>query len=76
MIGEVYMDSNIIIALLALIGTVFGSLIGAISASKMLSYRISILEDKVDKLNNMFERMTVAELKIKDIDNYVRENCE
>lgn len=70
------MDSNIIIALLALIGTVFGSLIGAISASKMLSYRISILEDKVDKLNNMFERMTVAELKIKDIDNYVRENCE
>ena len=42
----------------------------------MLSYRISILEDKVAKLNDMFERMTVAELKIKDIDNYVRDNCE
>lgn len=70
------MDSNIIMAVLALVGTIFGSLIGAVSASKILSYRINILEDKVAKLNDMFERMTVAELKIKDIDNYVRENCE
>ena len=70
------MDSNVILAILALGGTIFGSLIGTISASKMLSYRIGILEDKVDKLNGMFERMTVAEMKIKDIDDYVRDNCE
>lgn len=70
------MDSNAIVAILALVGTIFGSLIGTISASKMLSYRIGILEDKVDKLNGMFERMTVAEMKIKDIDDYVRDNCE
>ena len=70
------MDSNVIVAILALVGTIFGSLIGTISASKMLSYRIGILEDKVDKLNGMFERMTVAEMKIKDIDHYVRDNCE
>ncbi len=70
------MDSNVIVAILALVGTIFGSLIGTISASKMLSYRIGILEDKVDKLNGMFERMTVAEMKIKDIDDYVRDNCE
>ena len=70
------MNGNIIMAVLALVGTIFGSLIGAVSASKILSYRINILEDKVAKLNDMFERMTVAELKIKDIDNYVRDNCE
>lgn len=70
------MDSNVIVAILALVGTIFGSLIGTISASKMLSYRIGILEGKVDKLNGMFERMTVAEMKIKDIDDYVRDNCE
>ncbi len=70
------MDSNVIVAILALVGTIFGSLIGTISASKMLSYRIGILEDKVDRLNGMFERMTVAEMKIKDIDDYVRDNCE
>ena len=51
------MDSNVIVAILALVGTIFGSLIGTISASKMLSYRIGILEDKVDKLNGMFERI-------------------
>ncbi len=70
------MDSNVIVAIFALVGTIFGSLIATISASKMLSYRIGILEDKVDKLNGMFERMTVAEMKIKDIDDYVRDNCE
>lgn len=70
------MDSNVIVSILALVGTIFGSLIGTISASKMLSYRIEILEDKVDRLNGMFERMTVAEMKIKDIDDYVRDNCE
>ena len=70
------MDSNVIVAILALVGTIFGSLIGTISASKMLSYRIGILEDKVDRLKGMFERMTVAEMKIKDIDDYVRDNCE
>ncbi len=70
------MDSNVIVSILALVGTIFGSLIGTISASKILSYRIGILEDKVDRLNGMFERMTVAEMKIKDIDDYVRDNCE
>ena len=70
------MDSNVIVAILALVVKIFGSLIGTISTSKLLSYRIGILEDKVDKLNGMFERMTVAEMKIKDIDDYVRDNCE
>lgn len=70
------MNSDILVALLALIGTIFGSLVGAYSTNKLLSYRIGLLEDKVNKLNEIFERMTVAELKIKDIDEYVRDNCE
>lgn len=70
------MNNEILVALLALVGTIFGSLIGSISMSKLMSYRINILEEKVDKLNGMFERMTVAELKIKDIDDYVKDNCE
>ncbi len=70
------MNNEILVALLALVGTIFGSLMGSISMSKLMSYRINILEEKVDKLNGMFERMTVAELKIKDIDDYVKDNCE
>ena len=64
------MNNEILVALLALVGTIFGSLMGSISMSKLMSYRVNILEEKVDKLNGMFERMTVAELKIKDIDDY------
>ncbi len=70
------MNNEILVALLALVGTIFGSLMGSISMSKLMSYRVNILEEKVDKLNGMFERMTVAELKIKDIDDYVKDNCE
>ena len=70
------MNNEILVALLALVGTIFGSLMGSISMSKLMSYRVHILEEKVDKLNGMFERMTVAELKIKDIDDYVKDNCE
>lgn len=70
------MNNEILVALLALVGTIFGSLMGSISMSKLMSYRINILEEKVDKLNGMFERMTVAELNIKDIDDYVKDNCE
>ena len=70
------MNNEILVALLALVGTIFGSLMGSISMSKLMSYRVNILEEKVDKLNGMFERMTVAELKIKDRDDYVKDNCE
>ena len=44
------MNSTIIVSLLALAGTIFGSLLGAISTSKMLTYRIGQLEDKMDKI--------------------------
>lgn len=70
------MNNEILVALLALVGTIFGTLMGSISMNKLMSYRINILEEKVDKLNGMFERMTVTELKIKDIDDYVKDNCE
>ena len=54
------MNSDILVALLALVGTIFGSLVGAYSTNKLLSYRIDLLEGKVNKLNEIFERMTVA----------------
>lgn len=70
------MNSSVIVGLFALIGTIFGSLMGTLSMSKMLSYRIDLLESKMDKLSNLLERMTLVEHKIKDIDNYVKDNCE
>ena len=70
------MDSGIVVGLLALVGTIFGSLMGAFSASKMLSYRIGLLENKVDKFSSLLERMALVEHKIMDIDSYMKDNCE
>lgn len=76
LLGGYIMNSSVIVGLFALIGTIFGSLMGTLSMSKMLSYRIDLLESKMDKLSNLLERMTLVEHKIKDIDNYVKDNCE
>ncbi len=70
------MNSGVVVALLALVGTIFGSLMGTFSASKMLSYRIELLENKVNKLSELLERMALVEHKIQDIDSYVKDNCE
>ncbi len=70
------MDNNLLTVIVSLIGTIFGSIIGALSASRVVDYRLNILEDKVDKFSSLLERMALAELKIETIDNYVRDNCE
>ena len=46
------MNSEIIVALLALVGTLAGTFGGIITSSKLTVYRIKQLENKVDKHNN------------------------
>jgi hypothetical protein len=55
------MSSTIIIAILSLCGTCFGSIAGIMTANKLTNYRIGELEKKVDKHNNVIERVTVLE---------------
>lgn len=59
------MPSEIIVALLSLLGTAVGSLFGILSANKLTNYRIQQLEEKVNKHNNLIERMVAAERDIK-----------
>lgn len=61
------MPTEIIIALLSLVGTAIGSLLGILQANKLSNYRIKQLEEKVQKHNNLIERMTIAERDIKHI---------
>lgn len=49
--------SNIIVAVIALIGT----FIGSYSGIRLMSYRIEQLEKKVEKHNNLVERMYKVE---------------
>lgn len=50
------MPSEIIVALLSMVGTAVGSVAGVMASSKLTTYRIEQLERKVDKHNTVIER--------------------
>lgn len=50
------MDSTVISAILALIGSLVGTFAGIITSSKLTEYRIKELEKKQDKHNQVIER--------------------
>lgn len=55
------MSETIIVALLSLAGTLMGSLFGILAANKLVIYRIEQLEKKVEKHNNVLERVYALE---------------
>ena len=55
------MTSEIIVALLGLVGTLSGSFLGVVAASKLTQYRLQQLEDKVSKHNSLVERTYILE---------------
>lgn len=55
------MTSEVIVAVLALAGTLVGSLAGILTANKLVVYRLEKLEQKVDKHNSVIERVTLLE---------------
>lgn len=69
------MNNEILVAILALIGTLSGTFGGILTSSKLTAYRIKQLEDKVDKHNNFAERIPITEEKIKII-NHRLDNLE
>lgn len=70
------MNINVTVAIISLFGTVFGSIIGALSASKLVNYRLDILEKKIDSFGDILRRVDFVEYRIEEIDNYVKDNCE
>lgn len=70
------MDSTIIVAVLSLVGTLIGSLAGILAANKLVIYRIEQLEKKVEKHNNVLERVYELEkneaVMQEEIDNLVK----
>lgn len=59
------MTETIIVACIACAGTLFGSLFGIVASAKLTGYRLEQLEKKVEKHNNLVERMTAVEQSCK-----------
>lgn len=51
------MDDVVIVAIISLIGTLGGTFGGILTASKLTNYRIEQLENKVEKHNQVIERV-------------------
>lgn len=63
---------TVIVAVLSLIGSLVGTLGGIALNSKLSNYRIEQLEKKVDKHNNIIERMYKAEENINLLDEKIK----
>ncbi len=67
------MSNEIIVAFVSVLGTVLGSFGGILTSSKLTSYRLEKLEQKVDKHNNFAERLPVIEEQIKVINHRIND---
>lgn len=59
------MDANNVTALIALVGTAVGSLGGILASGKLTNHRLEQLEKKVERHNNLVERMVEVEQRSK-----------
>lgn len=67
------MTSEIIVGLLALVGTLVGTYFSNRKAAALMEYRLKELEDKVNKHNSLIERMYKAEGKIEEVENDIKD---
>jgi hypothetical protein len=61
------MNEAILTALFSLVGTLTGTFGGILTGSKLMNYRIEQLEKRVEKHNNVVERMYQAEGHIEEL---------
>mgnify|MGYP002658358864 FL=1 len=66
------MSSDVITALIGLVGSGIGSIIGIICNTRLTAYRIKELEKKVDKHNTVVERTYKVEERLSVIDEEIK----
>ena len=55
------MSETIMIALISLLGNVFGSIAAILAASKLMNYRVDKLEKKVEDIDSIRDRINTCE---------------
>lgn len=66
------MSENIIIALIAFVGTLAGSYLAQRKTTALVVYRLEQLENKVDKHNSVIERMYKVEQNVCLMDEKIK----
>jgi len=66
------MSGEIVVALLSLVGTFIGTIGGILTSQKLVSYRLSQLEQKVDKHNTLIDRMYKIETRVTLLEDEVK----
>lgn len=66
------MTETIIISIISFAGTLVGTLGGILASQKLTSYRISQLEEKVSKHNNLIDRMYKVENRVSLIEDEIK----
>jgi hypothetical protein len=59
--------TSVAVALIAFAGTFIGSIAGIRASNRLVEHRLLNLEEKVDKHNNLVERMTRVETRLDDL---------
>lgn len=67
------MSEAVIVAILGFAGTLLGSLFGVLTAQKLTQYRLSQLEEKVNKHNNLVERTYRLEGRMDEAEHDIRD---
>ena len=67
------METEIIVALLGLVGTLAGSFLGVFAASKMTNYRLQQLEERVNKHNSIVERTYILEGQMQECQHDIKD---
>ena len=66
------MSDTVVVAAFSLTGTVIGSLMGILTANKLVNYRLKKLEEKVQAHNNLIERTYKLEGRMSEAEHNIR----
>ena len=77
------MSDTIIAAIISLFGSGIGALAGILISARLINYRLSLLEERVNKHNSIIERtyaleekMNVTDYRLSNIESEVKEHHE
>lgn len=68
--------ATIIVACMSLVGTLVGSFLSNSKSSALIAYRLEELEKKVQKHNNLVERMALLERDFEQMSNTVNNDSK